>query len=168
MTTIEYIAGHWIPFTSNKALDTAQWSVVDAYANFTAAALAVYTTRSVASLATVVSPQSKVTNMFEKDLASRISPEALYTEAAVKSVSIHGCRASLALILHYPNGRRLNYISSWLRPFDTSIPGLVHHRGSLLSPPKAGASDSAASNQYAPWLFVGDNRVGGLDTPCGI
>ncbi|MHB1488557.1 MAG: hypothetical protein ACYCS7_09970 [Acidimicrobiales bacterium] len=32
-----------------------------------------------------------------------------------------------------------------------------------------GATFSAlAATEHAPWLFVGDNRGGGVDTPCGI
>lgn len=54
----EYVGGHWIPFSSAEPLSPAQWAVVDAYANFSSAALAVYSTRSVAPLATVVSAQS--------------------------------------------------------------------------------------------------------------
>jgi hypothetical protein len=52
-TMTEYVAGHWVPFTAAKRLSPAQWAVVDAYANFSSAALAVYTTRSVAALAPV-------------------------------------------------------------------------------------------------------------------
>jgi hypothetical protein len=55
----EYVAGHWVRFTSPHALSPEQWSVVDDYAKFSSAALAVYATRSVAPLATVISPQSK-------------------------------------------------------------------------------------------------------------
>lgn len=107
-TMAEYVAVHWVPSVFAKALDAAQWSVVDAYATFSAAALAVYMTRSVAPLATVVSAQSKVTAMFTRDLASGTNPEALYTTATVESVAIHGCRASLTLELYYPGGRGLH------------------------------------------------------------
>lgn len=48
--TTEYVAGRWVPFTAPDGLDQAQWAVVDAYANFSAAALAVYSTRSAAPL----------------------------------------------------------------------------------------------------------------------
>jgi len=165
-TMTEYVAGHWVPFASAKALDPAQWAVVDAYATFSTAALAVYTTRSVASLATVVSAQSGVTKMFTTDLASGTNPEALYTRATVESVAIHGCRASLTVELYYPGGRSLHYVSSWVRPFDRAALANQHRQG-----PKArqgGSLTALAASQYAPWLFVGDNRVGGVDTPCGI
>lgn len=72
-----------------KRLSPAQWTVVDAYANFSSAALAVYTTRPVAALTTVVSAQSKVTAMFTRDLASATDPEALYSTVTVESVAIH-------------------------------------------------------------------------------
>ncbi|MGC8511939.1 MAG: hypothetical protein ACP5P1_02725, partial [Acidimicrobiales bacterium] len=114
----EYVAGHWIPFNSPKALSPAQWAVVDAYANFSSAALAVYSTRSVGPLATVVSAQSGVTKMFSQDLAAGKNPEAIYTKATVEAVAVHGCRASLTLELYYPGGRSLHYVSSWVRPFD--------------------------------------------------
>ena len=73
-TVINYVGGHWVPFTSAKPLSPAQWAVVDAYANFSSAALAVYATRSVAPLATVVSAQSKVTAMFARHLAAGRTP----------------------------------------------------------------------------------------------
>lgn len=94
-TMIEYVGGHWVPFTSAKALSATEWNVVDAYANFSTAVLAVYSTRSVAPLATVVSAQSKVTAMFARDLATGTDPEALYTKATVESVATRGCRAEL-------------------------------------------------------------------------
>lgn len=156
----EYVAGHWIDFTSATALTPAQWSVVDAYATFSSAVLAVYTTHSVAPLATVVSPQSKVPAMFTRDLATGTNPEAVYVKASVLAVRITGCRASLALELFYPGGRRLHYVSSWVRPFDRA--SLAHH------PNRAQRHAARAAAQHAPWLFVGDNRVGGVDTPCGI
>jgi hypothetical protein len=92
-------------------------------------------------------------------------PEALYTRVTVEQVSISGCRARLALELYYPGGRRLHYVASWVRPFDRS--GISHDRprASLGQHPTLGA---LAADQYAPWLFVGDNRVGGVDTPCGV
>lgn len=164
----EYVAGHWIPFTSTKLLSPTQWAVVDAYSYFSTAALAVYTTRSVTPLATVVSSQSKVTAMFTQDLATGKNPEALYTKATVESVAIHGCRASLTLELYYPGGRSLHYVSSWVRPFDRAA--LAHTKrpatGQLTNQP--GGLASLSATQYAPWQFVGDNRVGGVDTPCGI
>jgi len=64
----EYVGGHWIPVSSAKPLSPAQWAVVDGYANFSSAVLAVYSIRSVGPLATVVSAQSKVTAMFARDL----------------------------------------------------------------------------------------------------
>ena len=162
-TMIEYVDGHWVRFTSRQQLSAEQWSVVDAYANFSSAVLAVYATRSVAPLATVVSAQSKVTAMFTRDLATGINPEALYVSATVEQVSISGCRARLTLELYYPGGRRLHYVSSWVRPFDRV--DLAHKR-----PETSGYSTPStfASNQYAPWQFVGDNRVGGVNTPCGL
>ena len=164
----DYVGGHWIPFTSPQGLTQAQWAVVDAYANFSSAALAVYSTRSVAPLATVVSAQSKVTSMFARDLASGTDPEALYIKATVESVAIRGCRASLTLDLYYPGGCSLHYVSSWVRPFDRA--GIAHgdQRAAGSSQPGAGSLAALAATQYAPWQFVGDNRVGGVDTPCGI
>ncbi len=160
----EYIAGHWVRFTSRQALNTEQWSVVDAYANFFSAVLAVYATRSVAPLTPVVSPQSHVVAMFTRDLAKGTNPEALYTSATVEQVTISGCRARLILELYYPGGRTLHYVSSWVRPFDRAA--LVHKR---LGPSgRHSTLISLGADQYAPWQFVGDNRVGGVDTPCGI
>lgn len=164
---VEYVGGHWVPFTSVTPLSAQQWSVIDSYANFTTAALDVYSSRSVAPIETVIAPQSTVTAMFAKFLAEGKNPEALYTKATVESVAISGCRAHLALALSYPGGRTLHYVSSWVRPFDRAA--FTHHakRASTLS----GASTklaSASSTQYAPWLFVGDNRVGGVDAPCGV
>jgi len=164
----EYVAGHWVPFTAAKRLSPAQWAVVEAYANFSSAALAVYTTRSVAALATVVSAQSKVTAMFSRDLASGTNPEALYITAIVEAVVIHGCRASLTLELHYPGGRSLHYMSSWVRPFDRAGFARATQHLTGATPPRSAGPSSLAATQYAPWLFVGDNRVGGVDTPCGI
>lgn len=163
LTVTDYVAGHWVPFSSTTTLSPAQWSVVDAYANFSSAALAVYTTRSVAALATVVSPQSQVISMFTRDLAAGINPESLYIRVTVESVAIHGCRASLTLELFYPGGRSLHYVSSWVRPFDRA--GLDPHLPGL---GRGATSPTRAVRQYAPWQFVGDNRVGGVDTPCGI
>lgn len=166
----DYVGGHWIPFTSPQGLTQAQWAVVDAYANFSSAALAVYSTRSVAPLATVVSAQSKVTSMFARDLASGTDPEALYIKATVESVAIRGCRASLTLDLYYPGGCSLHYVSSWVRPFDRAALAPAHAKHQVpgrTSPPGASLTASAAT-QYAPWQFVGDNRVGGLDAPCGL
>lgn len=160
----EYVAGHWVRFTSRQALSAEQWSVVDNYANFSSAVLAVYANRSVAPLAAVVSSQSHVVAMFSRDLATGVDPEALYTSATVEQVSISGCRARLTLELYYPGGRRLHYVSSWVRPFDRA--GLAHRR-----PGASGRGPTLsvlAADQYAPWQFVGDNRVGGVDTPCGI
>jgi hypothetical protein len=159
----EYVAGHWLHFTSRQALSTEQWSVVDDYANFSSAVLAVYATRSLAPLQTVVSSQSQVVAMFSKDLESGTDPEALYSSATVEQVSISGCRARLTLELYYPGGRRLHYVSSWVRPFDRA--GLPRRQ-----PGASGDSTlrARAADQYAPWQFVGDNRVGGVDTPCGI
>ncbi|MDA8313028.1 MAG: hypothetical protein M0Z46_20915 [Actinomycetota bacterium] len=169
-TVIEYVGGHWVPFTSAKPLSPAQWAVVDAYANFSSAALAVYATRSVAPLATVVSAQSKVTAMFARDLAAGKNPEALYTKATVESVAIRGCRSKLTLELYYPGGRSLHYVSSWVRPFDRAALAPAHAKHQIpgrTSPPGTSLAALAAT-QYAPWQFVGDNRVGGVDTPCGI
>lgn len=167
-TMTEYVAGHWVRFTAAKRLSPAQWTVVDAYANFSSAALAVYTTRSVAALATVVSAQSKVTTMFIRDLASGTNPEALYTRATVESVAIHGCRASLTVELYNPGARSLHYVSSWVRPFDRA--GIARAKPPVTgaTPPRSIGLSTLAATQYAPWLFVGDNRVGGVDTPCGI
>lgn len=164
----EYVGGHWIPFTSAKPLSPAQWAVVDGYANFSSAALAVYSTRSVAPLATVVSAQSGVAKMFARDLAAGKNPEAIYTKATVEAVAIHGCRASVTLELYYPGGRSLHYVSSWVRPFDRA--GLAHATKGVAGSTSAhhGGLAALAATQYAPWQFVGDNRVGGVDTPCGI
>lgn len=167
-TMIEYVGGHWVPFTSAKPLSPAQWAVVDGYANFSSAALAVYTTRSVAPLATVVSAQSKVTAMFARNLASGTNPEALYTKATVESVAIRGCRASLSLELYYPGGRSTHYVSSWVRPFDKAAVGHRKQTAVRRSPTQSASLAALTATQYAPWLFVGDNRVGGVDTPCGI
>jgi hypothetical protein len=158
-TMTEYVGGHWVPFTASKRLTAAQWAVVDAYANFSSAALAVYSARSIAPLVTVISPQSEVSGMFARDLAAGKNPEALYTKAVVESVAISGCRASLALELYYPGGRSLRYVSSWVRPFDRA---LLRRTGG------GRAAAAAMATQRAPWLFVGDNRVGGADAPCGI
>ncbi len=159
----EYVAGHWVRFSSRQPLSAEQWSVVDDYANFSTAAMAVYATRSVAPLATVISSQSHVEAMFTRDLATGVNPEALYTSATVEQVSISGCRARLTLELYYPGGRTLHYVSSWVRPFDRAA--LSHRRPGGSGHTTLG---TLASNQYAPWQFVGDNRVGGVDTPCGI
>jgi len=165
----EYVAGHWVPFTAAERLRPAQWTVVDAYANFSSAAIAVDTTRSVAALATVVSAQSKVTAMFIRDLASGTNPEALYSTVTVESVAIHGCRASLTLELHYPGGRSVRYVSSWVRPFDRAgITRTKEPETGATAPHRGGRLPALAATQYAPWLFVGDNRVGGVDTPCDI
>ena len=169
-TIIEYVGGHWVPFISAKALSATEWNVVDAYATFSSAVLAVYSTRSVAPLATVVSAQSKVTAMFARDLATGTDPEALYTKATVESVAIRGCRAKLNLELYYPGGRSLHYVSSWVRPFDRATLAHAHAKHQVpgrASPPGTSLAALAAT-QYAPWQFVGDNRVGGVDTPCGI
>lgn len=160
----EYVAGHWVRFTSPKPLSPEQWSVVDAYANFSSVVLAVYATRSVAPLVAVVAPQSRVIAMFARDLATGSRPEALYTRATVEQVSISGCRARLALELYYPDGRRLQDVSSWVRPFDRA--GLGADRSGARGPRRAPSSLEA--DEYAPWQFVGDNRVGGVDTPCGV
>ena len=162
-TMEEYVAGHWVRFVSPESLSTEQWSVVDDYANFSSAVLAVYATHSVAPLAAVVSPQSHVVAMFSHDLATGTDPEALYVGATVEQVSIKGCRARLTLELYYPGGRRLRYVSSWVRPFDRA--GLSLRRRGASGP---SALSALAADQYAPWLFVGDNRVGGVDTPCGV
>jgi hypothetical protein len=114
----EHVAGHWVRFTSRQRLSAEQWSVVEDYANFPSAVLAVYAARSVAPLAPVVSPQSRVVAMFTRHVAIGVDPEALYTSAMVERVSISGCRARLTLELSYPGGRRLHYGSSWVRPFD--------------------------------------------------
>ena len=165
----EYVGGHWIPFTARHPLDSAQWAVVDAYANFSSAALAVFETRSVAALATVASAQSGVTKMFARDLAAGRDPEALYTRATVEAVAIRGCRASLTLELYYPGGRSLRYQSSWVRPFDRAPRGHgERRRADVGSSPSRAATAEPAIPQHAPWQFVGDNRVGGLDAPCGL
>jgi hypothetical protein len=174
-SALEYVGGHWVRFSSPRPLSPEQWSVVDAYANFGTAVLAVYATHSVAPLATVVSAQSKVTAMFSRDLASGTDPEALYTSVTVDSVAIHGCRATLSLDLYYPGGRSLHYVSSWVRPFDAA---LLHGKGRRGGPKGTNAGSNASAGltgsaslvqaEHAPWLFVGDNRVGGLTTPCGI
>jgi hypothetical protein len=164
----EYVAGRWVPFSAPDGLDQAQWAVVDAYANLSTAALAVYSTRSVAPLVTVISPQSKVAGMFTRDLASGKNPESLYTKVTVTAVAIHGCRASLTLQLYYPGGRSLHYVSSWVRPFDRAA--FAHGKAARPGPASVTSPSPAAlaATQYAPWQFVGDNRVGGVDTPCGI
>lgn len=163
-TMEEYVAGHWVRFTSQHALSSEQWSVVSDYANFSSAVLAVYATRSVAPLTTVVSSQSHVAAMFTSDLAKGTNPEALYTSATVEQVSISGCRARLTLELSYPGGRTLHYVSSWVRPFDRAA--LAHRRQE--TPGQGATLASLGGDQHAPWQFVGDNRVGGVDTPCGI
>ena len=160
----EYVAGHWVRFTSPHSLSAEQWSVVDDYANFSSAVLDVYATGSVAPLDAVVSAQSHVVAMFTRDLANGTDPEALYMSATVERVSISGCRARLTLELAYPGGRTLHYVSSWVRPFDRAglarrAPGASGQRSGL---------GTLQADQYAPWQFVGDNRVGGVDTPCGI
>jgi hypothetical protein len=115
----EYVAGHWVRFISRQPLSSEQWSVVEDYANFSSSVLAVYaTSRSVAPLAPVVSPQSKVMAMFTHDLATGVNLEAPYVGTTVEQVSISWCRARLTLELSYPEGRRLHYVSSWVRPFD--------------------------------------------------
>ncbi len=95
-SVVEFVGGHWIAFSSAKPLSLAQWAVVDGYANFSFAVLAVYATHSVAPLETVVSTQSKVSSMFAHDLALGTNPESLYTRATVEAVSISGCRARLS------------------------------------------------------------------------
>ncbi len=164
-TLTEYVKGHWIQFDSIKPLNSQQWRVVDAYANFTAAALSVYSLRTTAPLITVVSSQSKVISMFTKDLNLGINPEALYNKVTVESVDIHGCRASLVLELYYPHNRKLHYISSWVKPFDRSLINRSEHN---LNSKSSSSRLNISSNQYGPWLFVGYNKVGGVDTPCGI
>jgi len=162
--TMEYVGGHWIPFISAKPLSAAQWAVVDAYANFSSAALAVYADHSVDPLATVISPQSKVTKMFQKFLAEGKDPEALYAKAVVESVSISGCRARLTLELYYPSHPPLHYISSWVRPFNKAL----FHGSKAAQSSRAHVASGKGVAQYAPWLFVGDNRVGGYQAPCGV
>lgn len=161
----EYVAGRWVPFTSSRPLTSTQWSVVDGYASFTSAALAVYATHSTAPLSTVVSPQSQsgVTTMFAHNLASGTRPEAVYVDAKIESVAISGCRATLKLELFYPGGRTLQYKSSWVLPFNPKALA----RARVRYGPKASFA-TLLSTQHAQWLFVGDNRVGGMDTPCGI
>jgi hypothetical protein len=160
----EYVGGHWVRFTAARPLTAAQWSVVDAYANFSSAVLAVYATGSVAPLATVVAPGSDVVAMFRRDLARGTRPAALYSSATVEQVSISGCRARLVLELSYPDGRRLHYVSSWFRPFYRTA---QTHRLAVRSAHRPAVGD-LASPQFAPWQFVGDNRVGGVAAPCGI
>jgi hypothetical protein len=118
--------GHWVQFTSRWPLSVEQWSVVETYATFSAAELAVYATHSVAPLAPAVWPQSKVVAAFTRDLATGADPEVLYISAMVERVSISGCRARLTLALSHPGGRRVHYVSSWVRPFDRAD---VSHRG---------------------------------------
>jgi hypothetical protein len=38
--------------------------------------------------------------MFARDLAAGNNPEAMYTNATVEAVAVHGCRASLTLELY--------------------------------------------------------------------
>lgn len=151
----EYADGHWIPFTSAKPLSPAQWAVVDAYANFTTAAFAVFTTHSVAPLVTVVSAQSRVAKMFARDLAAGTNAGVLYTKGTVESVAIHSDRARLSLKLYYPGGRIMYYVSTWARPF-------FDQAGS--SQPSAN-NTTLASGQYAPWQFLGDMGALGSSTP---
>jgi hypothetical protein len=163
---IEYVGGHWVPFTATAPLDAEQWSVVDAYASFSSAVLAVYAERSTAPLATVTSPQSGAPAMFARFLAKGVDPESLYTSATVEQVSISGCRAKLVLELSYPGGRSLRYVSSWVKPFDrAAFPR--HAAGGAKGPSRARLA-ALLRAQHAPWLFVGDNRVGGVTTPCGV
>ena len=150
----EYADGHWIPFTSAKPLSPAQWAVVDAYADFTTAAFAVFTTHSVAPLVTVVSAQSRVAKMFARDLAAGTNAGVLYTKGTVESVAIHSDWARLSLKLYYPGGRIMYYVSTWARPFDQA--------GS--SQPSAN-NTTLASGQYAPWQFLGDMGALGSSTP---
>ncbi len=172
-TMDEYVAGTWVPFTSTSPLNAEQWSIVNAYANFSTAAMDVYVDHSVAPLATVVSSQSHVTGMFSRYLAKGVNPEALYTRATVEQVSIHGCRARLSLELYYPRGRKLYYVSSWVRPFNRANFEHAHNQVYKLSGDQSGSvagnqQATASLGQHAPWQFIGDNRVGGVDTPCGI
>jgi hypothetical protein len=168
--TLEYVGGHWVPFISLKPLSKAQWAVVDAYADFSSAVLAVYTDHSVDPLATVISPHSRVLTMFQKFLTEGKNPDSLYRKAIVESVNITGCRARLTLELYYSNRPSLNYISSWVRPFNAAILGrskglsISQSSGVHVKPPVFPKD----IEQYAPWLFVGDNRVGGYQAPCGI
>lgn len=159
---LEYVDGHFVPFVADHPLSSADWAVVDAYARFSTAALEVYHDRSVLPLADVVAPTSKVTGMFQRYLAEGKNPEALYAKAEVLSVTITRCRAELVLDLTYPGGRSLHYVSSWVRPFVRSAAATTSTAsttGQRKAPPPA---------QWAPWLFVGDNRVGGASAPCGI
>jgi hypothetical protein len=167
-TVLEYVAGRFVPFESAHPLSPAQWAVVDAYARFTTAAVDVYVARSTAPLLTVVAPRSPVTRMFARLLATGEDPESLYVGATVEQVTITGCRARLVLELRYPNGRALRDVSSWVRPFDR-IDGRLGPRPAGVSAPSRGSRhEQVAAVEHAPWLFVGDNRVGGTHAPCGI
>ena len=160
----EYVGGHWVRFTSRHALSPEQWSVVDDYANFSSAVLAVYATRSVGPLAPVVSPQSHVVAIRPTRPRHGDQPRSALRQSHRRAGPISGCRARLTLELYYPGGRTLHYVSSWVRPFDRTgfahgRPGPSGHRATLAA---------LAADQCAPWQFVGDNRVGGVATPCGI
>jgi len=164
----DYVGGHWIPFTSAKPLSPAQWAVVDGYANFSSAALAVYSTRSAAPLATVVSAHSGVAKMFTRDLASGKNPEALYTKATVEAVAVHGCRASLTVELYYPGGRSLHYVSYGCDP--STRPG------SPTSPRASQARRPRSAAAWPPWRPPSTPRGSSPTTtgsarwthPCGI
>lgn len=123
---VEYVGGNWITFSSLKPLTSKQWSVVNAYANFSSAVLMAYKLRSVDPLFMVASAQSKVTFVIAKDLASGQNLPTLYSKVLVESVIIHGCRATMFLKLYYSNGRQLNYISSWVKPFNKLL--VVHRK----------------------------------------
>jgi hypothetical protein len=165
---MEFVAGQWVPFRAAHYLSEEQWKVVAAYATFGSAVLAVYRVGNVGPLAVVLSPQSQAGAMFRRDLATGVKPEGLYDQATVLGVSIHGCRAKLTLELQYPGGRRLRYVSSWVRPFDRKLSVGAHAQGGARPGRRSSGLKVLARTQNAPWLFVGDNRVGGLTTPCGI
>lgn len=112
-----------------------------------------------------------MTAMFARDLAIGSDPEALYTKTTVESVSIRGCRSKLNPGLYYPGRTEPALRVVVGRPFDwAAAAGLAHTKHQVpgrTSPP--GASRGAlAATQYAPRQFVGDDRVGGMDTRCGI
>jgi hypothetical protein len=97
-----------------------------------------------------------------------VPSSAAGVKATVTAVAIHGCRASLTPDLYYPGGRSLHYVSSWVRPFDRAASATP--KPARPGSPSVTRRSLAAlgTTQYAPWQFVGDNRVGGVDTPCGI
>jgi len=103
-TRLEYVDGHFVPFSTTHPLSSVQWDVVNAYARFSTAALQVYQDHSVLPLADVVSSTSKVSSMFQRFLDAHTNPEALSTRAQTECATARTV-GPLALRRRQPRGR---------------------------------------------------------------